>query len=71
MWLKIVVPLLALAYVGYRAAVALEILRAKRRGDTTRVDDLRRHGFGLSRFLLGSALVLMALLIVFVVLETR
>ena len=33
MWLKVVVPLVALAYVAYRAAVALEIHRAKRRGD--------------------------------------
>ena len=71
MWLKVVVPLFALAYVGYRATLALEIHRAKRRGDVERVEDLRKHGFGLRRFLLGSALVLMALLIVFVILETR
>jgi hypothetical protein len=71
MWLKVVVPLVALAYVGYRASVFLEIHRAKRRGDATRVEDLRKHGFGLSRFLFGSAVVLMALLIVFVLLETR
>ncbi len=71
MWLKVVVPLVALAYVGYRLAVALEIHRAKRQGDTGRVEDLRRNGFGLKRFFLGSALVLMVLLVVFVLLETR
>lgn len=71
MWLKIGVPLLAVAYVGYRAAVALEIARAKRRGDAARVDHLRAHGFGLYRWLLGGALVLMFLLTLFVVLEAR
>jgi len=71
MWLKVVVPLIAVAYVGYRASVALEIFRARRRGDTARADELRRHGFGLHRFLIGSALMVMALLLVFVILETR
>jgi hypothetical protein len=71
MWLKIVVPLVAVAYVAYRAAVALEIVRAKRRGDAARVDHLRTHGFGLYRWLLGGALLLMFLLTLFVILETR
>lgn len=71
MWLKIAVPLLAVAYVGYRAAVALEIARAKRRGDAARVDHLRTHGFGLYRWLLGGAVMLMLLLALFIVLETR
>ena len=71
MWLKVVVPLLALAYVGYRATLALAIHRAKRRGDEARLEALRKHGFGLQRFLIGSALVLMVLLVVFVILETR
>ncbi len=71
MWLKVVVPLLAVAYVGYRAAIAFEIARAKRRGDVARVDHLRAHGFGLYRWLLGGALMLTFLLVLFVVLETR
>jgi hypothetical protein len=71
MWLKVVVPLLAVAYVGYRAAVALEIARAKRRGDVARVHHLRTHGFGLYRWFLGAALMLILLLALFVILETR
>ncbi len=71
MWLKIVVPLLAAAYVGYRAMLALEIARAKRRGDTARLDHLRTHGFGFYRFILGTTLVVLCLLVVFLILETR
>ena len=54
MWLKVVVPLLAAAYVAYRVTLALEIARAKRRGDTARVDHLRTHGFGFYRFVVGT-----------------
>jgi hypothetical protein len=71
MWLKVVVPLVALAYVGYRAALALEIWRAKRRRDTARVEHLRSHGFGLYRWILGGTLVVIFLLTLLVVLETR
>jgi hypothetical protein len=71
MWLKIVVPLLAAAYLGYRALLALEIARAKRRGDTARLAHLRTHGFGFYRFVLGTTLVLLCLLVLFLVLETR
>ena len=71
MWLKVVVPLLALAYVGYRGALALEISRAKRRRDTARVEHLRAHGFGLYRWLIGGTLVVICLLALLLVLETR
>ena len=71
MWLKVVVPLLALGYVGYRAVLALEISRARRSGDTARLEHLRRHGFGLYRWAVGLTLVVIALLALFVVLETR
>jgi hypothetical protein len=71
MWLKIVVPLLAVAYVAYRASLALEIARARRRGDPARVEHLRTHGFGFYRFVLGTAVVLVLLLAVLLVLETR
>ena len=71
MWLKVVVPLCALGYVGYRAALALAISRARRSGDTARLEHLRRHGFGLYRWVLGLTLVVIALLTLLIVLETR
>jgi hypothetical protein len=71
MWLKIAVPLLAAAYIGYRATLALEIVRAKRRGDTARLDHLRAHGFGFYRFVVGTTLVVLCLLALFLILETR
>ena len=71
MWLKVLVPLLAVAYVVYRGAVALEISRARRSGDTARVAHLRAHGFGLHRWLLGLTLLVIALLALFLLLETK
>jgi|1186.fasta_scaffold104343_2 hypothetical protein len=71
MWLKVVVALVALAFVAYRGSVALEIFRARRRGDTARVEHLRTHGFGFFRFVLGTVVVIALLLLVFVVLEIR
>ena len=71
MWLKIVVPLLAVAYIGYRVTLALEIARAKRRGDTARLDHLRTHGFGFYRFVVGTTVIVLCLLTVFLILETR
>ena len=71
MWLKIVVPLLAVAYIGYRVTLALEIARAKRRGDTARLDHLRTHGFGFYRFVVGTTVIVLCLLTLFLILETR
>ncbi len=71
MVLKVVVPLLALAYVGYRVAVFVEIHRAQRRGDTARVERLQKHGLGFYRFVLGTVVVLLVLLTIFAVLESR
>jgi hypothetical protein len=71
MWLKIVVPLVAVAYIGYRATLALEIVRARRRGDTARLEHLRTHGFGFYRFVLGTTLVVICLLALFLILEMR
>ena len=71
MWLKIVVPLLAAAYIGYRVTLALEIARAKRRGDTARLDHLRTHGFGFYRFVVGTTVIVLCLLTLFLILETR
>jgi hypothetical protein len=71
MWLKVAVPLLAASYLGYRAAVLVAIARAGRRGDGARVEHLRSHGFGLHRWLLGTAVLVICLLVVFLVLESR
>ena len=71
MWLKIVLPLLAAVYIGYRATLALEISRAKRRGDTARLDHLRAHGFGFYRFIVGTTVIVLALLTLFFILESR
>jgi hypothetical protein len=71
MWLKVVVPLLAVAYVVYRGAVALEISRARRVGDAARVAHLRAHGFGLYRWILITAVALAVLLSLFLLLETH
>ncbi len=71
MWLKVAVPLLAVAFIAYRCAVALEISRARRRGDTARVAHLRAHGLGFYRFVLGSVVVLVVLLAILLVLEMR
>jgi len=71
MWLKIAVPLLAAAYIGYKVSVALEITRARRRGDAARVEQLRAHGLGFYRFVLGTVVVLLCLLTVLLVLEAR
>jgi hypothetical protein len=71
MWLKVAVPLLAASYVGYRAAVLIAIARAGRRDDGARVEHLRAHGLGLHRWLLGAVVLVICLLVVFMVLESR
>lgn len=47
---RVVVVLAGGAFVAYRAALWLAIRKARRSGDTTREDELRRHGFGLYRW---------------------
>jgi hypothetical protein len=49
-WLKVLVPLLAVAYVGYRVLLHVQISRARRAGDQARVADLTSHGFRLYRW---------------------
>ncbi len=39
-WLKVLVPLLAVAYAAYRVLLHVQISRARRAGDQARVDDL-------------------------------
>jgi hypothetical protein len=71
MWLKVVVPLLAAGYVAYRVTLALEIARAKKRGDKARYDHLRTHGFGFYRFIVGTTVIVLCLLTLFLILEAR
>ena len=58
-WLKVLVPLLAVAYVGYRAVLHVQISRARRAGDVARVAELETHGFRLYRW--GFLLCLLAI----------
>ncbi|MBO0847562.1 MAG: hypothetical protein J2P22_19350 [Nocardioides sp.] len=44
-------------FVAYRVALALEVRKARRAGDTARVEHLRRHGFGLYRWIVLCLLV--------------
>jgi hypothetical protein len=71
MLFRFAVPALALAYAGYRIALTLQIARAKRAGDTARLAELRTKGFGLYRWALRGALVLIVLLAILVMLESR
>ena len=51
-WLKVLVPLLAIAYAAYRVLLHLQISRARRAGDQARVAELTSHGFRLYRWAL-------------------
>jgi len=66
-WLKVLVPLAAAAYVGYRVTLAVQIARARRAGDDARAERLGTKGFGLHRWAVA-ALVLVVLLLLLVVL---
>lgn len=63
-WLKVLVPVLAVAYAAYRVALYAQITRARRVGDQARVTELRTHGFRLYRW----ALLVCLLAIVFLTL---
>jgi len=65
-WLKVLIPLLAVAYAAYRVALHVQIARAGRAGDQARVDDLRTHGFRLYRWAFLVCLVAIAFLTVLV-----
>jgi len=65
-WLKVIVPLLALAYVGYRVALAVQIARARRAGDEARVERLSSRGFGLYRWAVGLAILAILFLVLLV-----
>jgi hypothetical protein len=59
---RIVVIVGGLGFVAYRAALWLEIRKARRAGDIAREQQLRRHGFGLYRWAALCLLVFMVLL---------
>jgi hypothetical protein len=52
--------LAGLGFVAYRVLLTREIRRARRSGDVARERRLRSRGFGLHRWLLGTAVVLIA-----------
>ena len=60
---RVVVVLGALGFVAYRFALAREIRRAHRAGDLARERRLRSRGFGLYRWALALALLLIALFV--------
>lgn len=59
---RIAVVLVGGGFVLYRVSLWLEIRKARRTGDTRREEQLRRHGFGLYRWVLIGLLVLIAVL---------
>lgn len=52
------IVLAGLGFVAYRVALARAIRQARRTGDVARERRLRARGFGLYRWALGGALVL-------------
>jgi hypothetical protein len=69
-WLKVLAPLAAVAYVGYRLTLAVQVARARRAGDQERVERLTTRGFGLYRWAVGLLLLVIVLLLL-VVLTNR
>jgi hypothetical protein len=65
-WLKVLIPLLAVGYAAYRVLLHVQIARARRAGDQARVVELSSHGFRLYRW----ALLACLLVIVFLALLT-
>jgi hypothetical protein len=70
-WLKVLVLLLAAAYVVYRLGLAFRIARARRRGDTAREQALRRQAFWSFHAAVGVLLVGALLLLGLVALNER
>jgi hypothetical protein len=59
---RVVVVVVGVGFVAYRVALWLEIRKARRAGDTAREQHLRRHGFGLYRWVALCLLVFIVLL---------
>jgi hypothetical protein len=60
---RVAVILVGVGFVAHRLALWLEIRKARRAGDSRRVDHLRQHGFGLYRW---AVLCLVAFMVVLV-----
>lgn len=63
---RAVVLLGGAAFVAYRVALAMQILKAKRAGDVAREQRLRTHGFGVYRYAVAALLVFVVLLLLLV-----
>ena len=59
---RVAVLLVGGGFVAYRVTLWLEIRKAHRSGDVEREQQLRRHGFGLYRWVVLSLLVFIVLL---------
>jgi len=68
---RIAVILVAGGFIAYRTALWLQIRKARRAGDTEREQYLRRHGFGLYRWIVLCLLVFIAVLTAVVWLSSR
>lgn len=68
---RIAVILVTGGFIAYRTALWLQIRKARRAGDTEREQHLRRHGFGLYRWVVLCLLVFIALLTTVVWLSSR
>jgi hypothetical protein len=71
MLLRIAIIVLGGGYVAYRVAIAMEIIKARRTGDVVREQHLRRHGFGLHRWILGACAVVFLVLMVVLWADSR
>jgi hypothetical protein len=63
---RVAIVLVGGGYIAYRVALAIQILRAKRAGDTVRERQLRSRGFGLYRWAAGTLVVVVVLLVLLV-----
>lgn len=61
-WLKVLIPLLAVGYAAHRVLLRVQISRARRAGDSARVAELSAHGFRLHRWALLACLLVIAFL---------
>jgi hypothetical protein len=71
MWLRILVLVAAIVYVGYRVTLSLRIVRAVRRGDAERERALRRVAFRSSWAAIGILVLAGLLLVGLVALNSR
>lgn len=68
---RVAVILVGVGFVAHRLALWLEIRKARKAGDSRRVDQLRQHGLGLYRWAVLGLLVFMVVLIFLVWANSR